>query len=169
MPTTLWIYIWRFQPFHNGHKRVVEQMLHDNNQENIIILGSLEQDTERNIYSPQWRTKVIQQMFPNIDIQTLADVPSDTSWVLSLKQLLDRYQIDTYTFYCGDKEHDSAIQNIQKHQDIFEEKNIHIKEIPRNIVSISGTWVRKKMQSEGKESIEQDVPKEVYEKIQNEK
>jgi len=93
-------------------------MLADN-ENHLVILGTLDTDTERNIYSTNWRISAIQDIFPDIQIQTLADDPDDTAWCESLAKLLDTYSSHTYTFYCGDRKNDYAIQVIEKHKDVF--------------------------------------------------
>lgn len=161
---SLWIYIWRFQPFHNGHKKVVETMLWEN-QKNMIILGTLDTDTEKNIYSPEWRKEVIQEIFPQVDIQTLADNPDDEKWIDSLKKILQTQDTDYYIFYCWDRKNDYAIQVIEKYRNLFTDKNLEFREISRKILPLSGTEIREKLKSTWEEAVENDVPKEVYKKI----
>lgn len=93
-------------------------MLKDN-RKNIIILGTLETDTSRNIYTAVWRKDAIQLVFPNIEIQELADNPDDEKWVSILVKLLEKYPEKIYIFYCGDRKNDYAIQIIEKYKDLF--------------------------------------------------
>ena len=164
MNTPLWIYIWRFQPFHNGHESVVEKMLQENTN-NIIILGTLDTDNERNIYPPTWRQEAIQDVFPTLDIICLADNPDDSLWITHLKKILEKYEAHRYIFYCGDEKNDYAIQIIEKYKDILEWKDIKIQEVSRSTINVSGTQIRNMMKKSDKENIKKLVPKAVYSRL----
>ncbi len=162
--SSLWVYIWRFQPFHNGHEKIVSQMLKDNIQ-NMIIIGSTENQDERNIFSAAWRRESIKKAFPDIDIELLRDTPDDTKWILSLKKLLEKSNSKTYKFYCGDKKNDYAIQVIEQHKGLFENVHIEIVEISRKILPISATQIREELEKWWIDNIEELVPEEVYSHI----
>jgi len=141
-------------------------MIQDNDQ-NIIIIGSAETIDEKNIYSASWRKQVIQDVFPEINISLIKDTPDDKEWVLSLKKLLKKLNVKIYKFYCGDKEHDYAIQVIKNNIELF--KNIHIEiiEISRKKLPISATQIRESLKKWWINKIEKLVPKEVYRHIKN--
>gem|GEM_PF-5051665 len=120
-------------------------MLKDNIQ-NMIIIGSTENQDERNIFSAAWRRESIKKAFPDIDIELLRDTPDDTKWILSLKKLLEKSNSKTYKFYCGDKKNDYAIQVIEQHKGLFENVHIEIVEISRKILPISATQIREELE-----------------------
>lgn len=161
MQNTLWIYIWRFQPFHNGHRFVVETMLQDNT-ENLIVIGTPEVDKDKNPFSLEWRKEAIKSIFPTISITSLDDSPSDRKWVENLSKILIQYPVKKYIFYCWDKENDFAIQVIQRYTSLFLYP-IEIKEISRKNIPISATLVREKIK--WNKSIKEIVPEEIYKKI----
>ncbi len=163
----LWVYIWRFQPFHNGHASVVEQMIQDN-KKNILIIGTLETDEKNNPYSADWREEVIKQIFwENIIIHLVADDPDNLKWSQSIRDLLAQYSWDEYVFYGGDINNDYAIKVIWENTDVFAWKKIHFKEISRNIIPLRATQVREKIKKWESGWVKQSTPKEVYRKIKN--
>ena len=86
---------------------------------NVIIIGTLETDSDKNIYSPEWRKDVIEQTFPKLEVTFLTDSEDDKTWIFSLKKLLEAYDVETYNFYCGDKKNDYAIQVIEQYSKLF--------------------------------------------------
>ncbi len=161
---SIWVYIWRFQPFHNGHKSVVDQMLRDN-QDNIIIIGTLDTDSDKNIYSAKWRQKAIKEVFPILDITCLSDNTNNSFWVKNLKKILEKHQADQYIFYCGDEENDYAIKVIKQYRSLFMWKDIEVREISRSIIPVSGTQIRKEIKNNNIGILSEFVPRKVYWKI----
>ena len=101
--------IARFQPFHNGHKCIIDKML--NESENItIILGSAQEyGTERNPLNVDQRTKLIENIYgkkDNIKILSLDDIDCDIDyWYLHVLKFL-KEKVPNFGFpnayYCGD-------------------------------------------------------------------
>ncbi|MFB6100803.1 MAG: nicotinamide-nucleotide adenylyltransferase [Candidatus Nanohalobium sp.] len=71
-------FIGRFQPFHIGHKHVVEQF---SNEEFVIVIGSAgESRTDENPLKTDERKELIHECFPKIDIFEVEDNESDEAW-----------------------------------------------------------------------------------------
>lgn len=165
----IWLYIWRFQPFHNGHKSIVEQMLKDNTH-NIILLGIPMTTTETDPYSFEKRKEfilqsLIQEKHNEIELYPLYDTLSDAEWIESILAIPKIWGADTINIYCWDKQNDSAMKVIDEFSSRFKGKDINIIEISRDILPISGTIIREKLTTHWFESISQDVPLAVYKQI----
>lgn len=66
------VFIGRFQPFHRGHHKVVEEYRDKYNFE--IAIGSSEKErTEDNPLSFEERKKLIHSCYPDIDVKGIAD------------------------------------------------------------------------------------------------
>lgn len=146
---------------------IVETMLREN-KENIIIIGSINKDDERNVYSFEKRKKFIGDTFKdiwNITIYGIKDLPSDKKWIEQIVHIPEIQNAKWIKIYCGDRKNDYAIQIIESEKKLFWEKQIKIIEIQRDILPVSGTQVRKNL-SEGKLSqVEKDVPKNVFQNL----
>lgn len=79
-------------------------------------------------------------------IYPLLDNISDPQWIQSILDIPPIADADTLRIYCGDRKNDSAIQVIQKYQDMFSPRKIEIQEIPRTLIPISGTEIRNSLQ-----------------------
>jgi len=162
MDAALWIYIGRFQPFHNGHKSIVDAMIQENN-DNLIFIGITLSDDWKNPYSFEERRDFLKSEFwEEIIIEALLDNPSDQEWIRSILFSPEVKDKKNLKIYCWDKEHDSAIKVIQEYIHLFEDKKIEIIEIDRRLLPISGTQIRHEIQEEWIKSIENLVPSEVY-------
>ena len=166
MKEVLWLYIWRFQPFHNGHKSVVDRMIQDN-ENNLILIGVNDiYGTKENPYSYAERLGFIGGIYKkSISISPLIDNDSDELWVKQILWIWRIQESDHIKLYCWDKNHDSAIKVIEQYKNLFAGKKLEIIEIDRNLLPISGTQVRHEMKTEWVESIETLVPDEVYQEL----
>ena len=168
MDKTLWLYIWRFQPFHNGHKSIVDTMLEDN-ERNLILIGiNWENTSKENPFTYSKRLGFISETYKDtvwLDISPLIDNASDKRWV---QQILGMWLIQKsghIKLYCWDKSKDSAVQVIKQFLPLFAWKKLEIIEIDRNIIPISGTQVRHEIELEWVESVEKLVPDEVHKSL----
>jgi len=164
--SSIWLYIWRFQPFHNGHKSIIDTMLKDNNT-NVICIWVSQSQTESDPFPFELRLQFIMEAYsknPNApNIYPLYDIPSNKKWIeeiLSIPLIGDATSINVY---CGDKKKDSAITVIEEHKDLFKEKDIRVIEIPRNLTPISATQIREAGKSWKLETLQQHLPRNVYE------
>jgi len=167
MNQSLWVYIWRFQPFHNGHKSIIDTMIKDNDKNLILIWVSREWNGEENPFPYEKRLWFILNTYhsPTPYIYPLIDHPSDEAWVRQILWIWHVQNADHIKFYCGDKNQDSAIKAIEEHKKLFIWKDIEMVEIPRNKLPISWTQIRHEIKQEGVESIKNLVPGWVYKQL----
>lgn len=150
----------RFQPFHNGHKFLVDKMLEECDL-GVILIGSVGKDDERNVFDMQTRMKMAKNVYKdndklfvgaNLDLEQ--PYSEDAQWdvvfascVLSLTGHLPTH------IYTGD---DYSVH--------WNKVKPEIKQFERH-EAISATEVRKYMQKGNLEAIGEKVPKEVFEMI----
>ena len=102
----LGMYLGRFQPFHNGHKYIVEWMLEECERIVIVIGSSDKKGTVQNPF-PAWeRASMIKSVYPdsNIDVICLPDRPSissDESWGEYVMENLHNYGFYPDAVYQG--------------------------------------------------------------------
>jgi len=139
--SNIWLIIWRFQPFHNGHKLLIDTSLQENSSTLVLIWSSNIKNSD-NPYEYSLRKKIIEDNYNNINILIwdLPDFPDDISWWNCILNHIPE-NTTTITLYFWDEASDSAIQSIKKMQDMFPCRII-FKEIPRSIIPISATQVR---------------------------
>jgi cytidyltransferase-like protein len=105
------IFIGRFQPFHNGHKRTIEQALIENDVV-IIIIGSTNRSDERNPYSFETRRRFISAINSRLAILGLEDYGDDTKWCEELNRILLPFSIDYELYLYGPRKDTSTSRYI---------------------------------------------------------
>ena len=103
--------IARFQPFHNGHKSIIDKMLNESKNITIILGSAQEIGTKKNPLSTTKREKLIKNIYgekSNIKILSLRDVDCDLDeWYKLVMKLLEE-NVPEFGFpdayYCGDME-----------------------------------------------------------------
>ena len=148
----------RAQPFHNGHKSLVDLMLKEC-EKSYIILGSIQESrTEKNPFTFEERKQMIINIYNDkVIIDGVNDIPSDNNkWVNSVIEKIDGYP-DVY--YCGDD-----INGV-----FFKIDNIRIKKLPREKqkgnLNISATKIRELIR-EKNDFWKNFVPKENHKYIE---
>ena len=82
-------FIGRFQPFHRGHKHVVEQHSDD---EIVLVLGSAGKSrTDENPLNAEERKSIIHECFPEIEIYAVEDNESDKKW---MNEIIEKTEAD---------------------------------------------------------------------------
>lgn len=159
----LWIIIGRFQPFHKGHKLLVDTAINEC-KSILLLIGSSEGFGGTNPYSYELRKKIIENEISDekIFIWALPDFKSDEEWVKYILSYIPKI-VDSCTIYCWDKNNDSAIKTLQQYKNLLYFDH-EIKEIPRSIIPISATEVRKALQSWDKEYLEDFLLESTIEK-----
>ena len=81
----LGMYLGRFQPFHNGHKSIVDQMLEECEKIVIVIGSAQEQRTVKNPFSVIERVEMIKGVYPQSNVETFClpdrkEISNDFSW-----------------------------------------------------------------------------------------
>ena len=92
------VFIGRFQPFHEGHKRCVEKILQENDRCTILLRDT--SITEKNPFDIAKRKELIRAHFPDIsrvDIQVIADPGADLTVYIGRDVGYDLIQLDAQT------------------------------------------------------------------------
>lgn len=135
------LYIGRFQPFHKGHKSVIDKMLEECDKI-IIAIGSAQAEfTENNPYRYEYRRWMIEKVYPTIHdriiivgIYDREHPADDKSWgEYLINEIKTSINVIPDVIYQGKED---------KHDHWFESFNIPIVEVDRGILEISGTKVR---------------------------
>ena len=159
------LYIGRFQPFHNGHRKIVDTMLREN--EHIVILIWLSHWISNNPYSYSDRLHFFTHTYPNedsLEIYPLQDEDTDRDWIQSILAFPKIVNANEIYLYCWDKAHDSAVRVIEKFQSYFLAQ-IHIREVSRNLLPLTATDIRKNITQWFLEDEKNNIPPDVYEYI----
>lgn len=85
------VYVGRFNPPHNGHVKVIREMLNDFGENNsIVLIGSCtESNTLNNIFSYQQRREMLREMFYGLYIAGVPDFPNNNlAWFSYIKDLI---------------------------------------------------------------------------------
>lgn len=89
-------YLGRFQPFHNGHASVIEQ-LHEDVDELIIGIGSAERShTDDNPFTSGERIEMIHLANPipeSTFIIPIPDIASNAKWVSHITAIVPRFDV----------------------------------------------------------------------------
>lgn len=86
------VFIGRFQPFHNGHKAVIEAALEQANEVVIVVGSSFAARNIRNPFTFEERKAMIQAVFPSIRVKVVpvSDFPyDDNKWVNAIQKVVD--------------------------------------------------------------------------------
>lgn len=104
--STVGVYIGRFQPFHNGHKSVVDKMLADGNSFNYILLGGPNNPRDRdNPFDVDERETLIHAAYdyPEMIVTYSPNNPDDNLWAAGIRNAVgdDEYKDfgETYVLY----------------------------------------------------------------------
>lgn len=161
---TTGLYIGRFQPFHNGHKSIVDTMIQENDI-SVVLIG-MSSDEIKNPFDYNTRLHFFTHTYSNCDtifFYPLVDEDSDVQWIEHILSFDEISNTQNLKIYGWDIAQDSAIRVIQKHTDLFTNKHIEFIEISRKNIPISWSQIRDKINSSGISSIKNDIPREVYE------
>lgn len=126
-------FIGRFQPFHLGHKHVVEQYT---DEELVLVVGSAgESRTDENPLNVEERKSIIHACFPKIDIYAVEDNESDEKW---MEEIIEKTEAE------------KIISGNERVLDIFKESDLEVEEAEMHEPEIySGTEVRRRINSGG--------------------
>lgn len=131
------VFIGRFQPFHRGHRKVVEKYSEQSDDFCIAIGSAGEQETEDNPLSFEERRSIIQACYPDLEIVGIDDTErtdeGDGEW---LEEVRNRTNADTVI--SGNK----IVQRIVEASEMdLERPELHDPEI------YSGTAIRRRIKS----------------------
>lgn len=149
--------IMRLQPLHNGHKKIIDTMLTEN-ERIILLIGSMNAKDEKNPYSFETRVQMVKTIYQKeiseqkLIVKGIKDINNPPKWVDYVKKHLP---FDVSTYYCG----------TGQDADLFKENNFKIKLFCRKNLPVSGTQIRNKIKTNDL-SWKQDVPHSIHFLIQ---
>lgn len=89
------VFIGRFQPFHNGHKAVIDQALSHAKQVIVIVGSSHQARSTKNPFTFVERAEMIRSVYPNEEnliIASVMDYPyDDNAWVSATQKQVSHY------------------------------------------------------------------------------
>ncbi len=168
---TIWILIWRLNPPHIWHMKILDESL-KNNSNTLLFLWSSNILDKNNPYSYNERKDMINILYwnkSNLIIDNIDDFPSDKDWILNIKSKLDKYiknKQPNLIFYGWDFENDYALIVLKKYISLLWFENIFFKEIKRKDITInynnkeieiSSTKVREVIDNKDKKLLEKLV------------
>jgi bifunctional NMN adenylyltransferase/nudix hydrolase len=86
------VFIGRFQPFHNGHKAVIEAALEQAKEVVVVVGSSFAARNIRNPFTFEERKAMIKAVFPsdNVLVVPVSDFPyDDNKWVNAIQKIVD--------------------------------------------------------------------------------
>lgn len=100
----------RFQPFHNGHKSLVDKMLKESKYGTIVLGLAQESRTAKNPFTAEERILMVKNIYgdlKNLNIFAVNDIPNDNKWydyvILNVREKSKNFG-EPEAFYCGGKE-----------------------------------------------------------------
>ncbi|MFB6112674.1 MAG: nicotinamide-nucleotide adenylyltransferase [Halodesulfurarchaeum sp.] len=150
-------YIGRFQPYHDGHHRVIDQIATEVD-ELVVGIGSADQShTPRNPFTAGERIMMITKCLTDFDLVTyvvpIEDINRNAVWVSHVESMSPRFDV--------------AYSNNPLVIQLFAEAGVEVRQSPmfeRDV--LKGSKIRKKMlKDEGWESLVPDSVVSVIEEI----
>ncbi len=86
------VFIGRFQPFHNGHKAVIDAALKQAKEVVVVVGSSFAARNIRNPFTFQERKAMIKAVFPDdrVKVVPVSDYPyDDNKWVNAIQKIVD--------------------------------------------------------------------------------
>jgi len=86
------VFIGRFQPFHNGHKAVIDAALEQANEVVVVVGSSFAARNIRNPFTFEERKAMIKAVFPTdrVKVVPVSDFPyDDNKWVNAIQKIVD--------------------------------------------------------------------------------
>ena len=115
--------IGRFQPFHKGHKQLIDIALSLDKQGKVVVfIGSAsESNTNKNPFNFLQRVEIISSCYTKEELKRLVFVPlldykDNKQWLKSIREELISYDMDhidlkKYYFVCCDKDEETLNSN----------------------------------------------------------
>lgn len=133
------LFVGRFQPFHNGHVKVIECM---NDEVSRVIIGigsSQESHTWENPFTGAERKKMIQKslkVFKRYEIVEIPDIHNDSIWVAHVKRLAPKFSV--------------VYANEEHEKNLFSLAGFEVRSTPNfSREKYSGTMIREKIAGGG--------------------
>ena len=153
------VFMGRFQPFHKGHQKIIDEIIKDD-KEPIILIGSINQTGERHPLTFEQRKELISVIYNIHDIIGIEDFEDWTQWKNNVISVLSNTtdlsfgaMKEKVTIYVSKKEEDcctfecdgKVFENCH-YIDIFKELGFNIKEVDPFTINgdiIHATEIRK--------------------------
>jgi len=119
------LFIGRFQPPHNGHKKTIFRLLNSYKSLTIAIGSSNKAKSEKNPFSAKTRLYLLKNLIPpksNVRFVFLADNPSNDEWT---KNVLKRFSKQKYIVVSANKLVRSLLSNVGYELDLSSLYNRH--------------------------------------------
>ncbi len=161
----IWLIIWRFQPFHNGHILLIQESL-KHQSATLVLIGSSNVINTKNPWSFEQRKKMIAGHYPDtssLHIWAIPDFQKDDDWKDFLLHYIPKWEVEV-TLYWWDIKNDSAIATVLHFRDTLP-FSLKVVEIPRSIIPISATDVRWWIQENNTGKLSEYLPKSSLESI----
>ena len=111
------VFLGRFQPFHNGHKAVIDEALKQAKEVVVVVGSSFAARSIRNPFTFEERKSMIKSVFPDdsVKVVPVSDYPyDDNKWINAVQKIVD--ETVPYTQDVGlighSKDHTSYYLNI---------------------------------------------------------
>jgi cytidyltransferase-like protein len=118
----------RFQPFHNGHRSLVDKMLKETKNATIVLGSAQESRTEKNPFDVKERLQMIHNVYgyrENIKIFALDSIPNDDEWYSYVLESIGK-NCPSFgkpeAFYCGGSEEGSWFDHGELTVEILDRK-----------------------------------------------
>lgn len=133
----------RFQvpELHEGHKKLIDQAIEENDKVLVIICSSTVPNKERNPYSRSFRIEMINKIYPKLSIEILDDEELDEDWSAMLDFIVSEF-INIHTDMPSNAE-----VTLYHGRDSFKDYysgTYTTKEI-KSVPGVSGTQIRNKL------------------------
>ncbi len=127
-------FLGRFQPFHIGHRQVVDKYSEEF-EEFVLVIGSADVSREEeNPLKAEEREELIRECFPDLEVLFLEDNDSDEEWVGNLE---GKTEADVVI-----SQNDLVKELVEEHTDMeVEDQELYDPEI------YSGTEIRRRIRS----------------------
>lgn len=137
------LFIGRFQPFHNGHLKVIKTLL-ENHKEVIVVIGSAQESgTKENPYSADVRLEMIGSCFSKTELARLIiipinDIDDNDKWVAHILKHTPKFDI-VYSNNELVRELFLKESFVVQATRIFD-REVHSGEEIRKLILINGNW-----------------------------
>ena len=151
----------RFQPFHNGHVRIIEEIYMNVSDDLIINVVNSEKRTERNPFSFEIIEKMIKAVFP---VDSIKVTRSSDCYIPDIyKSLKEEYDAVPFTI-CGEDRQATYINQILRANKYESKEFINTKlfSFQRSEKSFSGTQVRQALKNNDRKTFDELMPYELW-------
>lgn len=175
---TIWIFIWRLNPPHIWHVKILEKSLKENSK-TILFLWSSNIIDENNPFSFEERKNFLYLILKKevdenkLIITNIDDVPDDKIWVENIWKKIFEVVWNTenkLNFYFWDFENDYAYKAIKEFEKYLWFRDIYYNLLSRENsqiegVPISSTNIRKMLKNWQYELVKKFIDEKIFEKI----